>query len=104
MRIQFLLELLLAALYVNNVFALKGLKQNGSLRLLQNGPPIAGTPKESTPTDPKDGAPKDGAPKEGTPKVAEPKMDPKGDVVSKDKKEKKCKKAKATPPDRTSVG
>jgi hypothetical protein len=86
MRIQ--LVLVLAILCVNNALALKGLKQNGSLRLLQNGPPVASTPEDSPPT----------VPKEGTPKVVEPKKDPKGDAVSKDKKGKKCKKAKKTTP------
>jgi hypothetical protein len=88
MRIQ-----LLAAffLYVNNAFALKGLKRNGSLRLLQDGPPVAGAPKE-------------GAPNEGPAnKTLTPKMDPKtgtvgaDGVMPKDPKAKKCKKAKATP-------
>ena len=82
------LLIVLVILYIHNAFALKGLKRNGSLRLLQNGPPVAGKPEESTPT----------MPKEGTPKVVEPKKDPKGDVVSKDKKGKKCKKAKVAPP------
>ena len=86
MYIQLLLVLVI--LCANNVLALKGLKRNSSLRLLQNGPPVAGGPDEGVPT-----------PKEGTPKVV-PKMDPKGDVLPKDKKGKKCKKAKSstTPP------
>lgn len=86
MHIQLLLVLVI--LYIHNAFALKGLKQNGSLRLLQNGPPVAGIPEESTPA----------IPKEGTPKVVEPKKDPKGDVASKDKKGKRCKKVKIAPP------
>jgi hypothetical protein len=87
MRIQLLI--FVVSLYLNNTLALKGLTQKSSLRLLQNGPPVADSPKDGTATK---------APKEGSPKVVEPKKDVKGDAVSKDKKSKKCKKAKATPP------
>ena len=91
MSIQLLL--VLSFLLANNASGLKGLKRNGSVRLLQEGPPVAGAPKESTPTEPK----------VVEPKVAEPSKDPKagepkGDAVSKEKKVKKCKKAKMTPP------